>query len=81
MTKLKTPADVPALVDALIAESPEVTAVGDDSYCVIDLDRPEANARIEKILEDFGPRDHLFFEIIDCLKARGRNYTLPTTRH
>ncbi|KWV43846.1 hypothetical protein AS026_19440 [Rhizobium altiplani] len=76
MTKLKTPADVPALVDALIAESPDVAAIGDDSYCVVDLDE-EVNARIQKILNDFGPRDHLFFDIIDRLKAKGRDYVLP----
>jgi len=74
MGKLKTAADVPALVDALIAESPHVMALGDDSYFVIDLDNPEADQRIEQILEDFGPRDHLRFEIIDCLKAKGREY-------
>jgi len=47
-------------------------ALGDHSYFAIDLDRPEASARIEQILDKFGPRDHLFYEIIECLRARGR---------
>ncbi len=82
MKKLRTAADVPALVDALIAESPDVMAVGDHSYCVVDLDRPRANKRIEKILAEFGPRDHLFYEIIDCLKERGRVFAWPSdARH
>lgn len=72
MPTLKTAADVPQLVDDLIAASPDVMAVGHDNYCVIDLDRPEANARLEEILDAFGPRDHLFFEIIDDLRSKGR---------
>jgi hypothetical protein len=47
MTKPKTPADVPALVDALIAASDQVMAVGDDSYCDMDLHDQEANHCIE----------------------------------
>lgn len=77
MPKLKTAADVPQLVDALIAASPDVSAVGDNMYCVIDLDRPDANDEIEAILEDFGPRDHLLLEIVACLKKRGRFVTIP----
>jgi hypothetical protein len=76
MAKLKTAADVPTLVDALIAESPEVMAVGDDSYVVVAAEDDEANRRIEQILNEFGPRDHLFKEIIAALQERGRDYYL-----
>lgn len=76
MPKLKTAADVPQLVDALIAASPDVCAIGDNMYCVIDLDRPHANALIEDILDAFGPRDHLLLDIVACLKARGRFITI-----
>jgi hypothetical protein len=69
---LKTAADVPQLVDDLFAASPDVAAIGDDSYCVVDLDRPKVRKQIERILEEFGPRDHLVQEFINCLKARGR---------
>lgn len=76
MPKLKTAADVPQLVDALVAASPDVYAIGDENYCVIDLDRPEANAKIEAILEEFGPRDHLLLDIVECLRSRGRFVTV-----
>lgn len=72
MTKLKTAADVPALVKALMDASPDIGAIGDVGYCVIDLKRLEASAKIDRILDDFGPRDHLFYEIIDCFRERGR---------
>jgi hypothetical protein len=82
MTKLKTAADVPALVKALMEASPDIGAVGHDSYCVIDLARPEADAKIEQILDDFGPRDHLYFEIIDCFRENGRYIDVAApTRH
>lgn len=77
MPKLKTAGDVPQLVDALIAASPDVAAVGDDMYCVIDLDRPDANKKIEAILDEFGPRDHLLLDIVACLKERGRFVEIP----
>ncbi|CUX72358.1 MULTISPECIES: hypothetical protein [Agrobacterium] len=76
MPKLKTAADVPQLVDALIDASPDIAAIGDDMFCVIDLDRPDANAKIEAILEEFGPRDHLLLDIVACLKNRGRFISL-----
>lgn len=69
---IRTVADVPKFVDDLIAASSDVSAVGDNAYCIIDLDRPEAAAKIAQILKDFGPRDHLYKEIVTCLKARGR---------
>ena len=72
MKPLKTAADVDQLVDELVAASPDVMAVGHDSYCVIDLDRPKANRKIERILKKFGPTDHLFYQIIAALRARGR---------
>lgn len=76
MTRPKTAADVPALVKALMDASPDIGAIGDVGYCVIDLDRPEASAEIDKILDDFGPRDHLYYEIIDCFRDNGRVYEL-----
>jgi len=76
---LKTIADVPKLVDDLIAASTEVTAIGDIGYWIIALDDPEANTRIEKIVAEFGPRDHLFADIIACLNAKGRR--LPIEPH
>lgn len=82
MTKLKAAADVPALVKALMDASPDIGAIGNVGYCVIDLKRPEASAKIDKILDDFGPRDHLYFEIIDCFREHGRciEVDMPT-RH
>ncbi|WP_137136712.1 hypothetical protein [Rhizobium sp. FKY42] len=73
---LKTTADVPKFVDDLIAASPDVSAIGDVGYCVIDLDGSEAAAKIAQILMDFGPRDHLYQEIIACFKDRGRYITI-----
>jgi hypothetical protein len=72
MTKLKTAADVPALVKALMDASPDIGAIGDVGYCVIDLKRQEASTKIDRILDDFGPRDHLHYEIIDCFREHGR---------
>jgi hypothetical protein len=69
---MKTSADVPQLVRDLIATSPDVITVGHRSYCVIDLDRPLASARIDEILEEFAPRDHLFNIIVAELWAQGR---------
>jgi hypothetical protein len=73
---MKTAADVPAFVDALMVESPDVTAIGDVGYWIIAVDDPVANRRIEAIVAEFGPRDHLFADIIACLKAKGRELCL-----
>lgn len=83
---MKTAADVPDFVDALMAASPDVTAIGDVGYWIIALDDPAANKRIEAIVAEFGPRDHLFTDIIACLKAKGRELSLdrvegPKPRH
>lgn len=73
MTKLKTAVDVPALVDDLIAASDQVAAIGRHGYCVIDSTNPAADRKVEEILKAFGARDHLYYEIIDCLIERGRH--------
>jgi hypothetical protein len=35
------------------------------------MDRPKANRKIERILQAFGPRDHLYSEIIRTLRSKG----------
>lgn len=79
MKPLKTATDVLQLVAELMAASPDVMAIGHDGYCVIDLDRPKASRKITRILETFGPRDHLYYEIIAELRANGRFIDPQTT--
>lgn len=81
MTKLKSATDVPALVRALMDASPDIGAIGNVGYCVIDLARPDASAKIDKILDDFGPRDHLYYEIIDCFRENGRVIEIELAEH
>lgn len=76
MSKLKTATDVSGLVDDLIAASDQVAALGTLGYCVIDSTNPEADREVSRILDAFGPRDHLYREIINCLIEKGRQIDL-----
>lgn len=56
---------VAELVDRLIEVGCDIRAIGAVGYTLVDpLDDEEVAARVHAILEDFGPRDHLFEDII-----------------
>jgi hypothetical protein len=61
------------LVDKLIAAGCDICAIGTLGYTLVDpLDDQEVSDRVHAILEDFGPRDHLFPDIVAYLNALGR---------
>jgi hypothetical protein len=62
--------------------SPDVCAIGDDGYCVLDLARPKANEKIEEILAEFGARDHLHSRSLTFSGRNGRHIDLEVpARH
>jgi len=70
---------VAELVDRLIEVGCDIRAIGAVGYTLVDpLDDDEVAARVHAILEDFGPRDHLFEDIIAYLNTLGRVVPLET---
>lgn len=70
---------VAELVDKLIEVGCEIRAIGAVGYTVVDpLDDEEVSARVHAVLEVFGPRDHLFGDIIAYLNTLGRVVPLET---
>ncbi|WP_147401523.1 hypothetical protein [Agrobacterium sp. D14] len=66
-------------MDKLIEVGCEIRAIGAVGYTVVDpLDDEEVSARVHAVLEDFGPRDHLFGDIIASLNTLGRVVPLET---
>lgn len=67
------------LVDRLIEAGCDICALGTVGYSLADpLDDKEVSDRVHDILEDFGPRDHLFGDIIAYLNTIGRVLPLET---
>ena len=68
------------LVDRLIEAGCDIRALGTVGYSLVDpLDDKEVSDRVHIILEDFGPRDHLFGDIIAYLNTIGRVLPLETS--
>ncbi|AVH43699.1 hypothetical protein G6M16_021180 [Agrobacterium tumefaciens] len=67
------------LVDRLIEAGCGIYALGTVGYSLADPpDDKEVSDRVHDILEDFGPRDHLFGDIIAYLNTIGRVLPLET---
>ncbi|WP_138983495.1 hypothetical protein [Agrobacterium tumefaciens] len=67
------------LVDKLIEAGCDIRAIGTLGYTLVDpLDDEEVSARVHTIIEEFGPRDHLFRDIIGYLNTLGRVVPLET---
>lgn len=68
------------LVDRLIEAGCDIRALGTLGYTLVDpLDDKEVSDRVHIILDDFGPRDHLFGDIVAYLNAIGRVLPLETS--
>ncbi|MCZ7890005.1 MULTISPECIES: hypothetical protein [Agrobacterium] len=70
--------EIPAFIEDLVAIGCNPLAMADDDYWFIgDADLPEplreqVQEPIVKICDRYGPRDHLYHEIIDHLRDIGR---------
>ncbi len=64
------------LMNQLIASGCRPTAVF-QTYCLEEPENAGQMAKVDAILKEFGPRDHLRSEIVDYLRKAGRALDLP----
>jgi hypothetical protein len=74
--------DIPAFVDAMIAAGADIRSPGEGLYVIGDADIPDLKARqkLYRIIDSFGPRDHLRHQIAAHLRSIGRQFELHSSR-
>ena len=75
--------DIPDFVRDVAATGCDIWAVGNDSYIFGDADLPwevyqEIEPELNRISDEYGSRDHLFYDIVRYLHSIGRSYPPPT---
>ncbi len=78
------PGEIPAFVDDVIEAGCDICAVGHDSYVISEIEEQTATKeKLDRIVEKYGNRDALRWEIVAYLWSIGRFLELASeiTRH